>query len=260
MPTQKRRPIVVGNWKMNPKTIGLAKKLFLEIRNGLGRYKQQIGVVVAPPFPFISEMERLSPSKRIELAAQDIFYETHGAFTGEVSLPMLKSVGVSYAIIGHSERRALGETNEEIGRDVGAALRSSVTAIVCIGEKKRDSHGSHFNVVEEQCTAALASVPKTKAKSLIIAYEPVWAIGTGDTATAEDIEEMRLFIQKLIADRFGRKVADTIHILYGGSVNKKNAGDILEKTGVDGFLVGGASLRGKEFVEIIKITGEHANN
>ena len=257
MAKHRRKPIVAGNWKMNPKTIGQARKLFLEVRDGLGQYKQKIDVVIAPPFPYISEMERLSPSKRIELAAQDIFYETHGAFTGEVSLPMLKSVGVTYAIIGHSERRALGETEEEIARDVVAASKSSIKPIVCIGEDARDTHGSHFNVVEAQLHSALQSIPKTKAKKLVIAYEPIWAIGTGKTATPEDVEEMRLFIQKLLADMFGRAAADAIRILYGGSVTKRNAADILEQSGVDGFLIGGASLRGSEFVEIIRTTGSY---
>lgn len=256
---QKRKPLVAGNWKMNPQSIGAAKKLFLEVRKGIGAYKQKIDVVVAPPFPFLSELERLSPSRRIALAAQDVFYEPHGAYTGEVSLPMLKSVGVTYAVIGHSERRALGESEEDIAKDVEATVKNNVTPILCIGEKKRDSHGNYFNVVEKQFHSALARVAKTKASRLVIAYEPVWAIGTGDTATSDDIEEMRLFIQKLLADHFDRKTAGSVRILYGGSVTKKNAADILEGSGVDGFLVGGASLRGAEFTEIIKITAAHAN-
>jgi len=260
MAPKKRKPIVVGNWKMNPKTIGHAKKLFLEVRNGIGQYTQKVDVVVAPPFPYISEMERLSPSKRIELAAQDIFHKTHGAYTGEVSLPMLKSVGVSYAVIGHSERRALGDTDEDIARDVVAATKSVITPIVCIGEETRDTHGGHFNIVEERLKAALDAVPKSKATRLVVAYEPVWAIGTGDTATPEDIEEMRLFIQKIFADLFGRTTANAIRILYGGSVTRTNTSDILAHSGVDGFLVGGASLRSKEFIDIIQMTGTHAQN
>ena len=252
-----RTPVVIGNWKMNPKTIGEARKLFLAVRKGLGRSKDVTDIVVAPPFPFISELEKLAPSKRIELGAQDIFYESHGAFTGEVSLPMLKSVGVTYAIIGHSERRALGETDTEIAKDVGAAMKNKVTAVVCVGERERDHQGSYFNVVEEQLLAAVKEVPKSKLKQLIVAYEPVWAIGTGDTATPEDVHEMKLFIEKILADHFGRRSASHIRLLYGGSVNKGNAAEILEHGQVDGFLVGGASLRPAEFVDIISIATKH---
>lgn len=241
---------------MNPDSIGQAKKLFLEIRKGLSRYKHSVEVVVAPPFVYLSELERLSPSKRILLAAQDVFFEKSGAYTGEISLPMLKSVGVTHAIIGHSERRALGETDEDIYHDTVASIKSSVMTIVCVGENKRDSHGEYFNFVEHQITAAVADIPKSKLASLAIAYEPIWAIGTGKTATPEDVQEMRLFIQKVLTDMFGRTAAAKIRILYGGSVKAANAEELLTQGEVDGFLVGGASLKPKEFISIIKTTAQ----
>lgn len=254
---KKHTPLVAANWKMHPKSVGAAKKLFLEIRNGVKKEKRPVHVMVAPPTPFLSDLQRLSPSGSIALGAQSVFHEAQGAYTGEVSVPMLKSVGATQVIVGHSERRALGDTDTEIAQDLVAALKQNMTAILCIGEQKRDSHGHHFNIVEEQLRSAVAHIPKTKVKQMVVAYEPIWAIGTGQNATGEDIEEMRLFIQKLLSDTFGRKAADAVRVLYGGSVNKKNAADILEKTSVNGFLVGGASLRAAEFVEIVKITAEH---
>lgn len=253
-------PLIVGNWKMNPATLGKARKLFLDTRKEIGRKKIETQIAVAPPFPFLSEMQRLSPSQRIELSAQDVFFESIGAHTGEVSLPMLKSVGVSSVIVGHSERRAAGETDEEIYKDIQAIFKSGVTAIVCVGEKARDAHGNYFGVVEAQMRSAIRSIPKTKLKQLVIAYEPVWAIGTGNHATAEDVHEMKLFIQKVIADQFGRNAISKVRVLYGGSVKKKNAQELLETGQVDGFLVGGASLKPKEFAAIIHIAESHGKS
>jgi triosephosphate isomerase len=242
---------VIGNWKMNPATVGEARKLFLDLRKELGRKQRQAVIVVAPPSPFISEIERLNPSQRIALAGQDIFFETTGAYTGEVSLPMLKSVGATAVIVGHSERRAAGETDESIYKDILSIIKSNVTAIVCVGEKERDLNGNYYSMVEAQLRSALKAVPKTKLKQLVIAYEPVWAIGSGKTATPEDVYEMKLFIQKVIVGQYGRPALKTVRIIYGGSVKKENASELMAIGKVDGFLVGGASLKAKEFVAII---------
>lgn len=256
----KKPLLIAGNWKMNPATLGIARKLFLDIRNRLKGQSKMVDVVIAPPLPFISELEQLAPSKRIELAAQDVFFEKAGAHTGEVSVSMLKSVGVAYVIIGHSEMRARGESDHDIMAATQAVVAANVTAIVCVGEETRDTHGNHFTHVEAQLHAALSGFKKSKLSRLVIAYEPVWAIGTGKTATPEDVEEMKLFIQKVLADHFGRAAAGKIRVLYGGSVNKKNAKQLLEESAVDGFLIGGASLRPAEFVEIVKLSQVHANN
>lgn len=260
MKKKEQKYLVVGNWKMNPTTLGLAKKLFLDIRKRLKHHPKHTDVIIAPPFPFISEMERLSPSKRIELAAQDVFFETSGAHTGEVSVPMLKSVGCGYVIIGHSEMRARGESDHDIYRDIKAVLKSQLTAIVCIGETKRDAQGNYFSVVEAQLRSAVRDIPKNKLRQLVIAYEPVWAIGTGKTATPEDSEEMKLFIQKILSDHYSRASAQRVRIIYGGSVKKKNALTLLTESSIDGFLIGGASLRGAEFADIVKITETYAKN
>ena len=256
----KKPLLIAGNWKMNPATLGIARKLFLDIRNRLKRQSKSVDVVIAPPLPFISELEQLAPSRRILLAAQDVFFEKAGAHTGEVSISMLKSVGVSYVIIGHSEMRARGESDHDINAATRAVIAANVTAIVCVGEEVRDTHGNHFTHVESQLHAAVTGFPKSKLSRLVIAYEPVWAIGTGETATPEDVEEMKLFIQKVLVDHFGRAGAKKIRILYGGSVNKKNAKQLLEESAVDGFLIGGASLRPAEFVEIVTLAKAYANN
>ena len=259
--TAKRHiPLVVGNWKMNPSSLGVAKKLFLDIRKGLGKKKLKTYVAIAAPALFISELEKLSPSQRIKLSAQDVFFETGGSYTGEISLAMLKSVGVVSVIIGHSERRALGDTNEEIQKNTLATIKNNMTAIVCIGEKSRDAQGNYFTEVETQLRSVLASVPKTKLSQLVLAYEPVWAIGTGNHATAEDVHEMKLFIMKVLSDVFGRSAVHKVRILYGGSVNAKNAQELLEVGNVDGFLVGGASLKASEFSEIIKTAEIYATS
>lgn len=251
MSKQHKKVLVVGNWKMNPATLGLARKLFIDIRKNLGRKRLKTGVAIAPPFPFIAELEKLSPSQRIKLASQDVFHEKVGAFTGEVSLSMLHSVGVSSVIIGHSERRAMGDTDAEIAQDIQSVLASKMTAIVCVGEKTRDAHGHYFSEVEAQLSSALKAVAKSKLAQLVIAYEPVWAIGTGKHATAEDVCEMKLFILKILADTFGRNAQHKVRILYGGSVNAKNATELMEVGQVDGFLIGGASLKPREFVSVI---------
>lgn len=258
MAKKKDTPLIVGNWKMNPATLGKARELFLAVRKEVGRKKMLTQVVVAPPFPFLSEMQRLSPSQRIGLSAQDVYFESIGAHTGEVSLPMLRSVGVSSVIVGHSERRAAGESDREIYKDVQSIFTSSLTAIVCVGEQVRDQHGNYFSVVEAQLRSAVRDVPKTKLKQLVVAYEPVWAIGTGTHATAEDVHEMKLFIQKIIVDVFDRSAIAKVRVLYGGSVKAKNAQELLMVGAVDGFLIGGASLKATEFGKIVHIAEAYA--
>jgi triosephosphate isomerase (TIM) len=252
--------LVIGNWKMNPATLGEAQKLILGLRKELGRKRNIIDIVVAPPYPFISEMERLTPSQRVLLAAQDVFTHTEGAHTGEVSLSMLKSVGVSSVIIGHSERRAKGETNTDVYLDLQALLKAKVAAVLCVGEKSRDIFGGYFNTVEQQLITALKDVKANQLPHVVIAYEPIWAIGTGKNATPEDAHEMKLFIQKVLTDRFDRKSVEKVRILYGGSVNASNAESLMAGGEVDGFLVGGASLKVNEFISIINTVEKYAKD
>lgn len=258
MSKKQRELFIAGNWKMNPQTIGNARKLFLDIRERLGKHSSAVQVIIAPPYPFISELSKLSPAGRIILGAQDVFFEASGAYTGEVSLPMIKSAGAQIIIIGHSERRSRGETDTDIQKKCAAVLRQKMNTILCVGEANRDTAGNYFGVIEEQLSAALQDVQKNQLGRLIVAYEPVWAIGTGKTPTPADVYEMKLFIQKVLADRFGRTAVTKVAILYGGSVDVKNAEAFLIEGQVDGFLVGGASLRASDFSRIIGIAIAYA--
>ena len=239
-------------------TIDKAKKLFIDIRKGV-RNVGDVETVVAPPFPFIEAMNKLSPSGRIGIGAQDVFYEMGGSFTGEVSLSMLQSIGVKYVIVGHSERRALGETNDDVAKKVALPLKYKLTTIVCVGEQKRDSKGDYLHFVRQQVQSLLKAIEKNQIKNLVIAYEPIWAIGTGKTATPQDAQEMKIFIQKVISDTLGRGAVAKIRIIYGGSVKKHNAEDLLKDGEVDGFLVGGASLVADEFSSIVKTAKEFSS-
>lgn len=253
---KKHKPLVIGNWKMNPATLGGAQKLILAIHKALGRRRAHVDIVVAPPYPYISEMERLTPSQRVLLAAQDFYSYSEGAHTGEVSLTMLKSVGVTSVIIGHSERRAKGESDADVHQDIVVLTKSKMSTVLCVGEKQRDNQGLYFGVVESQLRSALKGVTEKQLSHITIAYEPIWAIGTGKTATPEDAHEMKLFIQKILTDLYNRKVVEKVRIIYGGSVKASNAAELLSLGGVDGFLVGGASLKATEFISIIN----HADN
>jgi triosephosphate isomerase len=243
------KPLVIGNWKLNPSTIAEAKALFVAIRKKL-KPDAPVTVVVAPPFPFIADLARLSPSGRVVVAAQDVFSEDSGAFTGEVSANMLASQGVTQVIIGHSERRAMGETDAQVAAKVAAALRRKLTPVVCVGETVRDGSGSHFGVVEAQVRALAAGLTARALAAVVIAYEPIWAIGTGKNATPEDVEEMHLFIRTLLTKLHDRATGKRVRIIYGGSVKPENAA-ALHAAGMDGFLVGGASLSAESFNKII---------
>lgn len=248
----KSMPLIIANWKANPLTITVAKELFIDIRKGV-RNLNAVEIAVAPPYPYLQELNKLSPSGRITIAAQDVFYEQGGAYTGEVSLSMLQSVGVGMCIIGHSERRALGETDGDVQKKVVTCLKHNITTVVCVGEKNRDNSGDYLSFVEAQVRSVLSVVKQNQRKHLVFAYEPIWAIGTGNTATPADAYEMKLFIQKVITEVCGRAAVKHIRIIYGGSVKSHNAAELLTDGEVDGFLVGGASLKPSEFISIAKV-------
>ena len=254
--------MVIGNWKMNPSTVTDAKVLFRKICKGVTKKHASVDVMVAPPYPFLLAIAGLVRKTPVAIGAQHVHFEKTGRHTGEVSVSMLRSVGVSHVIIGHSERRAEGETDEQIRKTLFSVAKAGLYAVLCIGETKRDSSGSHFNVVEEQFAKAFTDFPRSLLGNVIIAYEPVWAISSGDgqgkTATPGDAHEMKLFIQKLISDRYGRPALKKVRILYGGSANAQNAEVLLKEGMVDGFLVGGASLKPKEFISMINTTQRHA--
>lgn len=255
---QKRSPIVIGNWKMNPSSLTQAKQIFLDIKKGLGRKSYTTTIAIAPPAPFLEAVHKLNVRDTFQMWAQNIAPYATGAHTGSVSLAMVLSVGATGVIIGHSERRAAGETDVDIAEQIQLALKQNVPVTVCVGETSRDSEGQFYSFLEEQIAAVLAVVPKRKLNLLTFAYEPIWAIGSGKAATPADVQEMKLYIQKCLVDTCGRAAMAKVAIIYGGSVNKKNADTLIRESDVDGFLIGGASLRASEFVSIINSVETYA--
>ncbi len=236
---------------MNPLAPSEAKKLFLGIKKVAAKLKRT-RVVVCPPAVFLPLLT--SSSSRLSLGAQDVFTEKGGSYTGSLSAEMLGYAGASYTIIGHSERRAAGDNDETVNRKIKAAVRAGLTPIICVGEKERDQQGNYLNFIRTQVETALAGMTKKISADWLIAYEPVWAIGksAAEAATPADFLEKKLFIRKIISSLVGSKLGREVPILYGGSVEPKNALGFLQEGEVDGFLVGHASLRADQFGEILK--------
>lgn len=250
-----RKKIVAGNWKMNKDyTEGLS--LFSEVLNMVKdevRGEQQ--VVVCAPFIHLNSLSALAKDAgQVFVGAQNAHQENSGAYTGEISAGMLKSVGVEYVILGHSERRQyFGENNQLLAKKTDAALHSGLKPIFCIGEtlEERES-GKYFDVIKSQLSEATFHLSAESFSQLVIAYEPVWAIGTGVTATSDQAQEIHAFIRAEIASKYGTEVAENTSILYGGSCNPKNAAELFAQKDIDGGLIGGASLKSRDFVDIIK--------
>jgi triosephosphate isomerase len=245
-----RIPFVVGNWKLN-KTIAEALAHVTELKNQLGAVKG-VQVGVAPPFTAIASVAKRLEGSAIVTCAQDAFWEPSGAWTGELSPQMLHDAGATWIIVGHSERRQhFGDTNESVGKKATAVLACGLGAIVCVGETLAERDGGRtLPVVDAQLAGALADI--TKCDQLVIAYEPVWAIGTGRTATPAQAQEVHAHIRKQLAAKFGADGAASIRIQYGGSVKPSNAAELMSQADIDGALVGGASLEAGDFVAIVK--------
>lgn len=247
-------PLVVGNWKMHPATALEATDLAREVVKKTKQHASMLTVAIAPPALFTIEVAKLLQKSQLALAAQDGFYQELGAFTGEVSMKQLAAAGVRYVIVGHSEQRALGETDDVVAQKVQVAHKHKLTPIVCVGERVRDEAGDFYRLIESQIKIALAPCSLAQVKRTVIAYEPVWAIGTGQTATAEDVKEMQLFINATLVKLYDRRAAAAVQLLYGGSVKAHNAATLQAEGGMHGFLVGGASLSATEFAAIIAAT------
>ena len=253
-----RTKIVAGNWKMNttvPEGVELAKNVLA----GISGKPSDVMLILGVPFTHITKVGEIISGSGIGLAAQNCADKESGAYTGEVSASMLRSAGCGYVILGHSERRQYyGETDERLVAKLALAMKEGLVPIFCVGEtlEQREA-GNHFNVVESQVRNVLFTLDPVHAASVIVAYEPVWAIGTGKTATAEQAQEMHAFIRSVIAEKYGQAVADETSILYGGSCNAKNADEIFSQPDVDGGLIGGASLKAADFFEIIKARARH---
>ncbi len=247
-----RRKFVCGNWKMH-KTQGEARELVRALAPLLQGVVERIQVAVAPPFTALAAVAEALRGTGVELAAQDVHFEKQGAFTGEVSAPMLAEAGCRHGIVGHSERRQFfGETDELVRKKAGALLAAGVRPIICVGETLAEREaGRTLEVVERQLRAALSGLGAEPMAAITLAYEPVWAIGTGKTATAAQAQEVHAAIRKLLRELAG-STAEAIRIQYGGSVKPENAAELMAQPDVDGALVGGASLKAQDFSQIVK--------
>ncbi len=249
-----RKPFVAGNWKMNMDShtgVALAKAVAEGSAELAG---SSVSVAVIPPFVYLPSVGQAVGSSGVAIGAQDVYFEEKGAFTGEISPAMLKDVGCTYVLCGHSERRhVLGETDDVVNKKLLASLAGGLLPILCVGELLEERDASQTEqVVERQIRAGLAGLSAEKASAVTIAYEPVWAIGTGRTATREQAQEVHAFIRKLVAEMYNETLAAEIRILYGGSVKPDNAKELMSEADVDGALVGGASLKADVFVQIIQ--------
>lgn len=247
-----RKTIIAGNWKMNC-DVAESKELAKAIVETVKGVKD-VEVVICPAYTNLYAVSEVVSGTNVALGAQDLHWEDKGAFTGKISAGMLLSAGVKYVIIGHSEQRTyFGETNETVNKKVKKALEKGLLPIICVGEKleERETNVTE-KVVETQIRAAFAGISNQDALRCVVAYEPVWAIGTGKTATPEQAQEVHAFIRKLLVSLYGKETASALRIQYGGSMNDKNAGELLKKEDIDGGLIGGAALKAESFFGIIK--------
>ena len=248
-----RKQIVAGNWKMN-NDLKASKKLAKQVAKKVKKAKvKDTKVIIAPTFVNLERVAKATKKSKVKVAAQNMHFEANGAYTGEVSAEMLKSIGVKTVILGHSERREyFGETDEMLAKKVNTALANKMNVIFCFGEVLEDrKSGNHEKVVESQIKNALFHLEADAFKNIVLAYEPVWAIGTGETASPEQAQEMHAFIRKTLTDKYGSEVAEEVSILYGGSCKPGNAQEIFSKKDVDGGLIGGAALNADDFLAII---------
>ena len=247
-----RVPVIAGNWKMH-KTTSEARALARSVKVG-AEGVTHCQVVLAPPFTALTTVAQEIRVTPIALAAQNVHHEPKGAFTGEVSIPMLEDAGCGMVILGHSERRQyFGETDESLNRKLLAVLKSSLQAIVCVGETLAEREaGRYHQVITQQLAGGLSGLTRTGLSRIILAYEPVWAIGTGRTATPETAQEVHAAIRDWLTQNFGAEAAQEVRILYGGSVKPENISELMRKPDIDGALVGGACLEAEAFLRIIR--------
>ncbi len=246
------KPFIAGNWKMHktvPEAVDLVKELDEE-----GGKLEKAQLVVIPPFTALKEVSKALEGSIIQIGAQNLYWEDQGAFTGEVSAPMLKDVGCTYVVIGHSERRQyFGETNETVNKKIKAALKHGLTPIMCIGESLEEREdGQTMTKVKTQIAEGLQGLGTEDIRQIILAYEPIWAIGTGRTATPDQAQEVHRFIRESLSEKHGNDVASCAIILYGGSVKPENTLSLLKEKDINGALVGGASLKAESFIGIAK--------
>jgi triosephosphate isomerase len=247
-----RKPLIAGNWKMfktGPEALETADRLVKLLSTTM-----DVDVMIAPPFTALAQVSDLLKKTRISLGAQNLFWEAEGAYTGEISASMLVSAGCRYVIVGHSERRQyFGETDETVNQKIKAAVTNDLIPVMCIGESETERESKEtFSVLDRQVQKGLKGFSADEMETLVMAYEPVWAIGTGKTATADQAQEVHLFLREMLEKNFGNNLAKSIRILYGGSVKSDNITELMTMPDIDGALIGGASLEPETFSKIVQ--------
>ena len=266
---QNQKKLIVANWKMNPVNFVEAEILFKAIKKETAKIKN-VEIVICPPLTQLSLARQTANSKQqtaisnsrlsanLKLGAQNCFWKDKGAYTGEISPKMLKNLGCNFVILGHSERREfLSETNQTVNKKIQAALNARLKPIVCVGEKERDANDFNFEEIKTQILESFEGIKKISIQDIIIAYEPVWAIGSGKIPAENDIMKAVILIRRLFGKMYNQETAQKIKILYGGSINSRNAGNFISNIGINGFLIGKASLNAGEFVRIARIVSSH---
>lgn len=249
-----RKSILAGNWKLN-NNIKESLELVTALKRNLAEV-MDVDIVVCPVFTALSVVSDCLLDTNIKVGAQNLYWEDNGAFTGEVSAPLIKEVGAEYVIIGHSERRQyFGETNKSVNQKIRAALKGQLIPIVCVGEvlEEREA-GKAFDVIKKQCEESLEGFTADEMKGMVVAYEPVWAIGTGKTASPEQAQEVHKFIRDLLLKMFDQDTSQSVRIQYGGSVKPENIAELISQEDIDGALIGGASLKSETFTDIVRIS------
>ena len=245
-----RKPIIAGNWKMH-KTMAEAVEFVNDIKDKVNN--TDVEAVICAPFTLLKDLKEATKGTNIKIGAQNMHYAEQGAFTGEISAPMLKELNIDYVVLGHSERRQyFNETNETVNKKVVKALEEGIDPILCVGETLEEREASETkNVCKEQTEKALVGVSAEDMKKVVIAYEPVWAIGTGKTATAEDANDVIAYIREVVKGLYGEEISEEVRIQYGGSVKPSNVAEIMNQSDIDGALVGGASLLASDYTELV---------
>ena len=244
------KSLLVANWKMNPPTFKEAKKLFEATKKAADTVKS-VSIVVAPPAIYVRELRASYRGKRIAFGVQNAHFEAKGSYTGEISMAEAKDAGAAYVIIGHAERRAMGETNDDTRKKVASAIAHSIFPVLCVGEKERGHEGEHFDLIKEQLKTGFADVLIAKIPRVMIAYETVWAIGAETAMNPRDMHEMAIFIRKTIVGLYGEK-GMVVKILYGGSIDERNASDMLTHGDIAGLLVGRASADPEKLTALVR--------
>ena len=248
-----RKKYIIANWKMNPLGVRDAENLFKKIKNKVSKFKN-VRTIICPPFVHLDALISFYSGNKIQFGAQDCFWQNKGSFTGEISPYQIKDLGANYVILGHSERRALGETNEMVNKKIKAALAVGLNVILCIGEVERDEKGEHLRFLKEEITESLKRISKNNLGRIIIAYEPVWAIGgkSDEAMTTRVLHQMKLFVLKIMKEIYGSRGME-VPIIYGGSSAPENTEELIVEGEVDGLLVGHQSLIAEDFLEMVKI-------